>query len=159
MKNLRFILLFIVMLSVVQNFSQRNIRTGAVPELPVQTIAGDLTAELMLHKPAIIYFWGSWCGICTAISDTINNIFQDYSGVSIALRSGNAATVQQYLQEKRLNWQVLNDNDGQLAEAFGVTAVPAVFIVGHDGQISAVTLGFVTETGLRVRLWWASLDF
>jgi thiol-disulfide isomerase/thioredoxin len=159
MKNLRFILLLIVMVSVVQNFIQRNMQTGLVPELPVQTITGGVTAELILNKPAIIYFWGSWCGICTAISGTMSNIFQDYSGVSIALRSGNAATVQQYLQEKNLNWQVLNDNDGWLAEAFGVTAVPAVFIIGHDGQISAVTLGFVTEIGLRVRLWWASLDF
>ncbi len=159
MKNIKFILLLVVILSVVQKFTQRNMQVGMMPELPLYTMTGDLTAEQLLHKPSIIYFWGSWCGICAAISGTMSSIFQEYAGISVALRSGNDVTVRHYLQEKQLNWQVLNDEDGQLADAFGVTAVPAVFIIGAKGQIEAVTLGYVTELGLRVRLWWATVDF
>ena len=54
---------------------------------------------------------------------------------------------------------MINDNDGTLAQASGVSAVPAVFIVAPDGKISFITLGYVTEIGLRLRLWWLEFDF
>ena len=132
----------------------RDLRSVEVPELPVKTINGEDVSGLMINKPAIIYFWGSWCGICTAIQSTISVVLADYSGVTVALRSGNDADVLSYLQNNKLDWQVINDNDGTLAQRFGVNAVPAVFIVGSDGKINFTTLGYVTEIGLKIRLWW-----
>jgi len=139
---------------LLQNFMQRDMRSGAVADLAFKTISGEDSAKLLANKPAIIYFWGSWCAICAAIQGTISEVLHDYSGVTVALRSGSNANVLSYMQKNNLNWQVINDNDGALAESFGVSAVPAVFILGSDGKISFVTLGYVTEIGLRVRLWW-----
>ena len=68
----------------------------------------------------------------------------------MALRSGTNADIAHYLQKNNLNWQVIKlMNDGALAQAFGVNAVPAVFIVGPDGTIGFITLGYVTEVRIK----------
>jgi thiol-disulfide isomerase/thioredoxin len=158
MKLIRDLLLIVVFIGLLQAFMQRDMHSGTPPRLPVKTINGTDTASLIANKPAIIYFWGSWCGICGSIQGTVSQVLQDYSGVTVALRSGTNADIAHYLQKNNLNWQVINDNDGALAQAFGVNAVPAVFIVGPDGTIGFITLGYVTEVGLRLRLWWLGID-
>ncbi|MCK5355522.1 MAG: redoxin domain-containing protein [Methyloprofundus sp.] len=158
MKYIRELFFIVIFIGLLQMFMQRDMHSGAVPGLP-NTINGQESVSLISRKPAIIYFWGSWCGICATIQGTISAILKDYSGVTVALRSGNDADVLGYLQNNKLDWQVINDHDGALAETFGVSAVPAVFIIASDGEISFVTLGYVTEIGLRLRLWWLALDF
>lgn len=159
MRHIRDLFFIVIFIGLLQMFMQRDMQSGVVPDLP-KTINGQESTRLASNnKPAIIYFWGSWCGICATIQGTISAVLQDYSGVTVALRSGNDADVLSYLQNNNLDWQVINDNDGALAQTFGVSAVPAVFIVAADGQISFVTLGYVTEIGLRLRLWWLELDF
>ena len=159
MKHLKDLLFILVFVGIFQAFAQSSMRTGSLPELPAKTIAGLDTLQLLKEKPTFIYFWGEWCGICSSIQGTISSVLEDYSGVTVALRSGNKAQVSAYLQQNNLSWQVLNDADGSLAEAFGVGAVPAIFIITEDGQISSVSRGYITELGLRVRLWWAGVNF
>ncbi len=159
MNYIKDLILIVILIVLLQMFMQRDMRSGDVPGLPTKTVNGMDTAGLIMNKPAIIYFWGSWCGICSSIQGTISVVLQDYAGVTVALRSGDNADVLNYLQSKHLDWQVINDNEGALAKAFGVSAVPAVFIIGEDGKISFITLGYVTEMGLRLRMWWLEFDF
>lgn len=159
MKIIRDLLLFMMFVGLLQTFMQRDMRSGATPDLPIKTLSGENSAKLLANKPAIIYFWGSWCGICAAIQGTISEVLHDYPGITVALRSGNNANVLSYMKKHKLNWQVINDNDGALAESFGVSAVPVVFFLGSDGEISFISLGYVTEIGLRVRLWWLSSGY
>lgn len=159
MRHIRDLFFIVIFIGLLQMFMQRDMQSGVVPDLP-KTINGQESTRLVSNnKSAIIYFWGSWCGICATIQGTISTVLQDYSGVTVALRSGNDADVLNYLQNNNLDWQVINDHDGALAQAFGVSAVPAVFIIAPDGEISFVTLGYVTETGLRLRLWWLESGF
>lgn len=159
MKLVRDMLFIAIFIGLLQAFMQRDMRSGDLPDMSIKTINGADSANLLLNKPAIIYFWGSWCGICATIQGTISDVLQDYPGVTVALRSGNNADVLNYLRNHKLDWPVINDNDGALAQQFGVSAVPAVFIVGPDGEISFVIRGYVTEIGLRLRLWWLVSGF
>jgi len=159
MKLIRDLFFILVFIGLLQAFMQRDMRSGFVPDLPLKTIRGEDSTSLIVNKPAIIYFWGSWCGICATIQSTISEVLKDYSGITIALRSGDDKEVLNYLQNNQLDWHVINDNDGAVAQEFGVNAVPAVFIVAPDGKISFVTLGYVTEVGLRIRLWWLASGF
>jgi alkyl hydroperoxide reductase subunit AhpC len=51
----------------------------------------------------------------------------------------------------------LNDEDGWISEKWGVHAVPASFIIDRTGRIRFVEVGYTTEIGLRLRLWWAGI--
>lgn len=50
---------------------------------------------------------------------------------------------------------VVNDLNGSIARAWGVHAVPASFIIGTDGQIRFVEVGYTAELGFRLRRWLA----
>jgi hypothetical protein len=41
---------------------------------------------------------------------------------------------------------------------YGTRVVPAFIIVDPAGNVRAVSIGYTSEIGLRLRLWWASLS-
>ncbi|MBS9779531.1 MAG: redoxin domain-containing protein, partial [Moraxellaceae bacterium] len=42
------------------------------------------------QKPTLIYFWGTWCGVCSVTSPKVNTLAkQGYSVVTIAVKSGD----------------------------------------------------------------------
>jgi thioredoxin-related protein len=51
---------------------------------------------------------------------------------------------------------VVNDQQGLIANAYGVSAVPAVFFTDSNGKIVFTTSGYTSELGLRLRLWLAA---
>jgi len=73
------------------------------------------------------------------------------------MQSGKPEEVARHMQEQKLDFPVLNDPDGSIARAWGVHAVPASFIIGTDGRIRFVEVGYTTETGLRLRRWLAGI--
>ena len=50
---------------------------------------------------------------------------------------------------------VLMDEDGEIARSWGVSGVPATFVVNTSGDISHAGMGYATELGMRLRLWLA----
>jgi alkyl hydroperoxide reductase subunit AhpC len=73
------------------------------------------------------------------------------------MQSGKPQDVARYLREQGVDLPVVNDADGSISGAWGVHAVPASFIIGTDGRIRFIEVGYTTEIGLRLRLWWAGL--
>jgi peroxiredoxin len=73
------------------------------------------------------------------------------------MQSGDALAVEGYLAEHGLSFTTVVDEQGRLAEAFGVRAVPTSFVVDAEGQIAFAERGYTTPWGLRLRLWAAGL--
>jgi hypothetical protein len=73
----------------------------------------------------------------------------------IAMQSGGAAQVLKHLQNKGLNWPALVDAHGRAAGAYGLKGVPAFIVLDRQGNIRSVSVGYTSEAGMRVRLWWA----
>ena len=85
--------------------------------------------------------------------ELINEVLNDYDGITVAVKSGDDQAVKSYLQEKQLAWKVLNDPLGKVAEQFKAKGVPAVFFLDENGVIKLTATGYVSEIGLRLRLW------
>jgi thioredoxin-related protein len=90
------------------------------------------------------------------MQSAISAINPDYPLLTVALHSGDDAEVNAYLQSKQLSWQAINDQQGLIANAYGVSAVPAVFFTDSNGKIVFTTTGYTSELGLRLRLWLAA---
>ena len=74
------------------------------------------------------------------------------------MNSGNEDEIRKYMQEKQLDYQVVADEDGEIASRWSVTGVPSSFILTPDGKINFVEVGYTSEIGLRTRLWWSGLN-
>lgn len=135
----------------------RNLVTGMPPSISQSTLDGRPAMPLIVKGPALLYFWAEWCGICRSMQDNVSAVGRDYPHLTVAMRSGEAGQVLDYLHKNQLPWPVVADQDGSLGQRYGVRAVPALFFIDRQGHIVFTSVGYTSEWGLRVRLWLAGL--
>jgi peroxiredoxin len=156
---LSYLVVFFVISLGINWWKSRDVFSGDLSGFDVVTMDGShFTVGDHAGKPVLLYFWATWCPICGLQKSSIQSIAQDYPVVSIASWSEGKTEVSRYMQDNGLTFPVMLDEDGQLAQSFGLRGVPASFILSPTGQISYVETGYTTELGLRFRLWLSGLN-
>ena len=150
-------LLLILIIYLLNLYQTRKIPDIA-PALNVQTISGESVElkKMVKNSPVLIYFWGSWCPLCSVTSPIVTELSKEYQVLTIALSSGNERQVLAYLQENKYYFPVINDPDGIISKKWNVFATPSILIINREGEISSVTIGISSALGLKFRLWLAS---
>ena len=150
-------IILIAILYLFNLYQTRNMPDIA-PALDAQLISGEPLElnQMTKESPVLIYFWGSWCPMCSYTSSTVTELSKEYSVITIALSSGSEKEVLSYLKENKYHFPVINDPDGIISQKWGVFVTPSFFIINSHGEISSVTTGISSEWGLRFRLWLAS---
>lgn len=115
------------------------------------------TLNTVEGEPVLIHFWATWCVVCAAENESLTSLAEDYPILTVATRSGGPQEVKRYVEEQGLRAPVMFDPEGYWAKQFGVSAVPATFILNPKREIVFVERGFTTEWGLRLRVWLAGL--
>ncbi|MDD2685427.1 MAG: protein disulfide oxidoreductase [Gallionella sp.] len=155
------LLIVIIVVTLVRTWQQRDIVSGIAPPLRGVTLAGQ-SYRLPAHpqQPVLVHFWATWCPVCRTEQGNIAAIAHDHPNtITVAMNSGLTNEVKRYMQEQGVDFPTVNDPDGSISETWGVHAVPASFIIAPDGKIQFVEVGYTTEVGLRLRLWWAGVLF
>lgn len=142
---------------VVQGFLNRDMASGPAPAIEGRFLDGSRASlDSLRGRPALVYFWASWCPICGTMEDTIGSLARDHAVITVAYQSGDAAEVARHVAERRLDWRVIPDADGANGGRYGIRGVPAFFVLGPDGTIRSRSVGFTPEWMLRLRLWLAA---
>lgn len=113
-------------------------------------------SELSKDRAAVVYFWGSWCGICRHTSPVVQRLHQ--SGIpvlSVALKSGSAQEVQAYMRDKGLSFETVNDMDGNVSAHWQIAVTPTIVVL-KNGKMMHSTTGLGSYWGLRGRIWLAN---
>ena len=146
-----------------QWWQTRGLPEGIAPPLEgvrtdgthVRFPAGTQNAGDTARAPTLVAFWATWCPVCTAEEDNIVAVAREHRVVSVAMQSGDAATVAKHLRERGLDLPALVDADGRHAANWRVRGVPTHFGVDGAGNIRFRVVGYATTWGLKARLWWA----
>ena len=77
--------------------------------------------------------------------------------MTIAMQSGDDDELKAFMEEEKLSFNVINDQYGMLSHSYNIKGVPVSFIVNKENEIEFAEVGYTTEIGLRLRLWWAGL--
>ena len=152
-KKIGFYTVVIIIIFSGQFLMNQGLKTGEPPVIKQQTISGLNAMQKVSKGPAIIYFWAEWCGICNMMQTAVTAIAQDYPVITVAVKSGSADRVKSYLADKALNWEVVNDPLGEIAEQYQTRGVPSVFFIDENNEIVLTATGYTSEVGLRLRLW------
>ena len=128
-------------------------------DTPLQLVDGrSVSLRALSHEqPLVLYFWGSWCGICRHTSPAIDKLARNgHAVLGVALQSGDDAQIDAYLHQHGWQFANLNDKQGDWSRQWQVAATPTIVLV-KDGQMRFSTSGISSYWGLRARLWLVSL--
>lgn len=155
--NVVWIAVFALVFFGVRFYQHSDMPKGKAPAVAGYTLTGDHVSIEKSAKPMLLHFWATWCGICKWEQGTIASLAKDYTVISVAIQSGEDDEVKSYIKKNGLVIPVINDTFGQFAMDYGVRGVPSSFVIDQDGVIRAVEVGYTSEIGLRLRLWWVGL--
>jgi len=138
-------------------------RKPALPEafgdMSLQTLDGKTVnlAEMSQDRPLLVYVWATWCGVCRYTTPSVAAMAEQGDNVvTVALRSGDNATLSRWLEKKKYTMPVVNDEQGQLSRAWQIQVTPTL-VVMSKGKVKSVTTGFTSGWGMKLRLWWAGM--
>ncbi len=138
------------------------LRKPALPQnfstTPLQTLEGQTVdlAAMSHERPLLLYVWATWCSICRYTTPAVAALANDGGNVmTVALRSGDNATLTRWLTHKKLALPTINDANGQLSQRWEVQVTPTVVVISR-GEVKSVTTGWTSGWGMRLRLWLAS---
>ncbi len=150
--------ILLVLLLALEAFLTRHAASGVAPHFAGTTIQGKhFDLHSLRGQPAMVHFWATWCPICALEQGSIDGLAKDVPFISVAMQSGSDKEVTAFLQQEGLDFPVVNDPDGTLSGRYGVSGVPATFVLDKDGQVRFVTRGYTSAWGLRIRYWLAGL--
>lgn len=152
------ILIIIGIVLVIRTWQQRNLVDGIAPSFQNVLLNGKTVNLEDYHgKPVLIHFWAEWCPFCKLEEGSISSLQKDWSVLTVAYQSGDQKSVTQHMKERNIqSWPTIVDQDGRLAELFGVKGVPTSIILDGDRNIRFSEVGLTSEWGLRIRLWWSN---
>ena len=111
-KNILQFALFLAVLSVAADYWRRPSAPLDAAAHPLSTLSGSsLTlAQHSSNQTVLLYFWGSWCGICRHTSPVIQKLHEDGVAVlGVAVQSGSDADIRAYLDKQAWHFDNIND--------------------------------------------------
>lgn len=149
-------LVFVAALLAVQAWMGPDLPEGEIPGMQVETLDGTpVTIGGPSDEPAVVVFWATWCGFCELEMPWLVDLVDDHRVITVAMQSGDAATLRDYLIENDLEpLPVVNDPAGRMAGALGVGVTPTFLFFDRNGHVAYSTTGLTSPWGVRLRLWW-----
>ena len=121
----------------------------AAPHVELALLDGtsfDLAGAKDKHI-VILDFWASWCGPCVMALPILAEVSEQYKDKGVVLIAVNVegtspAVVEAFLKRQELDIDVALDNNGGISARYRVGPIPQTVIVGKDGIVQSVKLGF-----------------
>ena len=157
LKNAILLLVSLIIVSSILDFVRRPVVPEEINKITLQDLQGNTFSleSLDQNKATLLYFWGTWCGYCRYTSPAINSLAKEgYQVVSVALRSGNEADVNDYLSKNDYHFTTVNDPKGEFAQQWQINVTPTIVLLSK-GKMDLVTTGLTSYWGLKVRLFFA----
>lgn len=108
---------------------------------------GRLDLADLRGRPVLIDFFATWCGPCAAIAPAIARFAERHPQVQVLSVSLDGeqtiADLPAFAARHAMTWPIIGEGhgwDGELHKAWGVDAIPALFLVGAGGEIAATGL-------------------
>lgn len=129
------------------------------PKLVYQNSIGQVVDVVSQSHdtPVLIYFWGSWCGVCRTTSPNVQALHADGRDVlTVAVSSGDDNELLAYMNKHGYDFYTINDQNGTVFGEWGGQVTPS-FMILDDGKVAQSFTGIAPLWLLKLRLWWAGL--
>lgn len=99
-------------------------------------------------QTVLINFWASWCKPCVREMPLLNELHASSGeGTEVLFVNVGEAkgTVSEFLEEQKFSFPVMIDVTGRISAAYGISALPATFVIDKEGGIQKTVLGEISD--------------
>lgn len=161
LKQIAQALAILLVVSVIMDFWRSPNAPIHAAQMPFQTInqsQNNTLENASADQILVLYFWGTWCGICKHTSPVIDDLRADgVSVLGVAWGSGSDDNVRRYLRQHNWQFDSINDENGKLSQQWGVKVTPTIVLM-KNGKILHSTTGLASYWGLKTRIALANLQ-
>ncbi|MFB3112459.1 MAG: DUF2092 domain-containing protein, partial [Gemmatimonadales bacterium] len=106
--------------------------------------------DLSAHKGrdiVILDFWATWCPQCIRELPILIDVAETYEDRGVVFYAVNERETPEkitaFLERKRFNLRAPLDREGRVGALYGVQGLPQTVVIGKDGTVQAVHVGFM----------------
>jgi peroxiredoxin len=129
----------------------------AAPDFALKTVDGqDFKLSDQKGKVVILDFWATWCPPCRKSLPHVQSVSQDkaLAAKNVVVWAVNvresADDVNKFLQDNHYTFKVALDAAGSAGSSYKVTGIPTTVIIGTDGVIKNVFIGFGDDSAKQI---------
>jgi len=159
LRHLAEVVLFVVVIVGIQAWRSHDLlpadeRTLAPAFDLVDLEGGHWSPDALRGKPAVLYFFAPWCGVCAASSPQLR-WFDRWAGegvqvVLVGLDWNSQAELVEYARKHDLSLPVLAGGLSTAA-SYRIRGYPTYYVLDAGGRIAGRDFGYTTAPGLWLR--------
>ncbi|MGL4522620.1 MAG: TlpA family protein disulfide reductase [Bacilli bacterium] len=127
---------------------QSGLQNGMkAPTFEAVTLDGDVTnLDLYNREIKILTFWTTWCENCKEEFAAFNALKEKYGerieiiAVNWTQMERNKEAVKPFVEENKLNFPVLLDQESDISSLYEIQALPTSYVIMNDGTIKEKVL-------------------
>jgi len=101
----------------------------------------------------VLDLWATWCPPCRASLPHLDKLHEEMKDKGVKVYAVNVqeekADVEQFIQQTNLKTPVLLDSKGEVSQKYKANAIPQTVVIGKDGKVARVFIGFGGEQSAR----------
>ncbi len=131
-------------------------RAEKIPDFRLPEVSsGEIIDTTNLRgQVLLINFWATWCGPCRKEMPELDRLYREYSGrgftvIGVSVDRASRSRISKFVRSRGISYPVVRGSSKLSRRYGGVSAIPASFLIGADGEIIKKLQGYVSEEKLR----------
>jgi peroxiredoxin len=128
------------------------------PDFALKDATGK-TVKLSEHKGKVVLlnFWATWCGPCKIEIPWFIDFQQqfkdrDFAILGISMDDDGWKSVKPYLEQKKINYQVMIGTEELSTLYGGVDSLPTSFLIDRAGKIASIHTGLISKSEYQTEI-------
>lgn len=131
------------------------------PDFQLTSVDGKSTIKLSSHfgKPMLLVYWATWCPHCRTELPVIQKIYGDLHSAGLEIvgisMDNSAKDAREFMKSKSVTFPVAfggTDQGMKVADTYGVSGIPAMFVLDKNAVVKAIFRGEAGEKTIRSEL-------